>query len=315
LVFKYSRILVQVPPDACSNNPGFSFKCFGFRVQVWPDYAVGYYPLQITHKHNQRLTSSSGCLVTAAKLLSFPAYYYSHAYPPGKTFVAKPGQESPSPAHKRFFKQKTVLFCPTIRLIKNTSRNGTKTPIAIPLCKQQQLPATSKYRGSRARSKGRKAAALRSGPTALFPVEPRGLRQGHNRRQTITVSPYGKTYTFPAPAFPLNPTTNPARFFPKTAVPPSGERRRLLLCVALPLPRPHFPAPSGAYIRRYSNSGRTLQRSASGSVPGQAPYSAFSLPKQSKQAAEHTAPPPTLHFRISPAYRYIYPHYEAPWGA
>jgi hypothetical protein len=40
LVFKYSRILVQVPPDSCSNNPGFSFKCFGFRVQVWPDYAI-----------------------------------------------------------------------------------------------------------------------------------------------------------------------------------------------------------------------------------------------------------------------------------
>jgi hypothetical protein len=37
-------------------------------------------------------------------------------------------------------------------------------------------------------------------------------------------------------------------------------------------------------------------------------------PQASKQAADRTAPPPVLHFRISPAYRSIYPHYKTPWG-
>jgi hypothetical protein len=37
-------------------------------------------------------------------------------------------------------------------------------------------------------------------------------------------------------------------------------------------------------------------------------------PQAGKQVAERTAPPPGLHFRISPAYRNIYPPYKAPWG-
>jgi hypothetical protein len=38
-------------------------------------------------------------------------------------------------------------------------------------------------------------------------------------------------------------------------------------------------------------------------------------PQDDKQAAERTAPPPTLHFRISPAYCYIFTRtIEAPWG-
>jgi hypothetical protein len=37
-------------------------------------------------------------------------------------------------------------------------------------------------------------------------------------------------------------------------------------------------------------------------------------PQAGKQAAERTALPPALHFRISPAYRYIYPQYKTPWG-
>jgi hypothetical protein len=95
---------------------------------------------------------------------------------------------------------------------------------------------------------------------------------------------------------------------------PFRERRQSSLYVALPSPWPHFPAPSAASIRRYSNSGRTLQRSASDSVPGASPVLRFRPPQADKQAAERTAPPPARHFRISPAYRYIYPHREAPWG-
>jgi hypothetical protein len=56
---------------------------------------------------------------------------------------------------------------------------------------------------------------LRSGPPGLFPVEPRGLRQGHNPRQVTAGSPHGKAYNPPAPAFPLNPTTIPAWFLPQ----------------------------------------------------------------------------------------------------
>jgi hypothetical protein len=44
-----------------------------------------------------------------------------------------------------------------------------------------------------------------------------------------------------------------------------------------------FPAPSAASTRRYFiNFGRPLQGSTSGSVPGQAPYSACDLPKPVK---------------------------------
>jgi hypothetical protein len=73
-----------------------------------------------------------------------------------------------------------------------------------------------------------------------------------------------------------------------------------------------YSRPSAAFIRRYSNSGRILPGSASGSAPGQAPYSASGLPKQTNR--RRSVPPPALHFRISPAYRYIYPHGKTPWG-
>jgi hypothetical protein len=47
---------------------------------------------------------------------------------------------------------------------------------------------------------------------------------------------------------------------------------------------------------------------------GASPILRLRPPKADKQVAEHTAPPPALHFRISPAYRSIYPHHETPWG-
>jgi hypothetical protein len=48
---------------------------------------------------------------------------------------------------------------------------------------------------------------------------------------------------------------------------------------------------------------------------GASPVLRLRSPQAGNQAAERTAPPPALHFRISPAYRSIYPHYKALWGA
>ena len=47
---------------------------------------------------------------------------------------------------------------------------------------------------------------------------------------------------------------------------------------------------------------------------GASPVLRLRPPQAGKQTAERTVPPPALHFRISPAYRNIYPHHEAPWG-
>jgi hypothetical protein len=75
-----------------------------------------------------------------------------------------------------------------------------------------------------------------------------------------------------------------------------------------------FSRPFSRIDCRYSNSGRTLPGSASGSVPGTGPVLRLQPPQAAKQAAEHTAPPPALHFRISPAYRNIYPPTQSTVG-
>jgi hypothetical protein len=73
--------------------------------------------------------------------------------------------------------------------------------------------------------------------------------------------------------------------------------------------RPHQPHLSALLQFRVHSSevGLRLRTGAS-------PVLRLRPPQAGKQAAKRTAPPSTLHFRISPAYRNIYPYHKTPWG-
>jgi hypothetical protein len=107
-------------------------------------------------------------------------------------------------------------------------------------------------------------------------------------------------HNLPAPAFPLNPITIPEYPSPKTAIPPSGERRQ--------------PPPYAAFNFTVATDTRLISRIYSLILQFRAHPSEVSLrlrtgaspvlhlwpPQADKQAAERTTPPPALHFHISP---------------
>jgi hypothetical protein len=62
---------------------------------------------------------------------------------------------------------------------------------------------------------------LRSGPTGLFPIEPRGLRPGHNSHQTTAVSPK-EGIKPPGPYLPLEPHNHSHMVLPQNRHTPFG---------------------------------------------------------------------------------------------
>jgi hypothetical protein len=142
------------------------------------------------------------------------------------------------------------------------------------------------------RLKGRKAAALRSGPPGLFPVGPRGLRQGQNFHQTTSRIPFISGTFSPGPCLPLEPHNHPRISIPQNRRTPFGGTAAVSAISAL---HSQIAAHSRLFSRIYPP---VLQFRAHPSMvglrlrTGASPVLRLRPPQTSKQAAERTAPPP-----------------------
>jgi hypothetical protein len=147
-----------------------------------------------------------------------------------------------------------------------------------------------KYWGSKARTKGRPAYA--PGLPAFSRLN-QGIKAGAQFSTKYNLhSGIAKCTTY-GPCLPFEPH-NHSRIssLPKTAVSPSGQQRR----------SPLYAAFDGSFSRIYSPLLQFRAYPSRVSLrlhTGASPVFRLQPPQADKQAAECTAPPPALHFRIS----------------